>query len=64
MDFKYFKNLFLNIQTFDTIYKGKQDITNFRTSLLTMKELKLSVDEIERIADNLVDKNNYMINYE
>ena len=25
------------------------------TSLLTMKELKLSVDDIERIADNLVD---------
>lgn len=29
-----------------------------------MKELKLSVDDIERIADNLVDKNNYMVNYE
>ena len=29
-----------------------------------MKELKLTVDDIERIADNLVDKNNYMVNYE
>ena len=29
-----------------------------------MKELKLNVDDIERIANNLVDKNNYMINYE